>query len=365
MITAHASVRGRAPSRGLRVWIPLLLAALLLGVAVAVVILARAGRSGAARMPCVYTNQRISSLAAADLSTSYDFKCAIVYNAAAPTWQGWEAPWFLSSSDHDTDWGAWAGAAEGRRLIIGQSLVPSDVDPNWRREGAAGDFDKYAETLARNLVAAGVGNAVIRLAPEMNGTWNLDNVGATATEMHEWTAYWTRVVTVMRSVPGAAFVFDWNLSVGYRALPLSEIYPGDSVVDIIGLDIYDTGSATDPDQRWSDLRAQPGGVDDIVSFAVAHRKPVSVPEWGEVPVTQHGGGDDPAFVRHVAGFVAENDVVYNGYWDASSSKTLDLQQTPNTLATYRQELAAQGRLRGGDPARWPEARSHALSGPSR
>ncbi len=43
----------------------------------------------------------------------------------------------------------------------------------------------------------------------------------------------------MRSVPGASFRFDWTINAGYRPIPFNDYYPGNDVVDIIGMDVYD------------------------------------------------------------------------------------------------------------------------------
>ena len=67
----------------------------------------------------------------------------------------------------------------------------------------------------------------------------------------------------MRSVPGAHFFFDWNVNAGYRNIPLASYYPGDSVVDVIGIDIYDSGMPghpRDPAVRWARLNSEPGGL---------------------------------------------------------------------------------------------------------
>ena len=56
-------------------------------------------------------------------------------------------------------------------------MVPDDVPSNWRVLGAEGAYDGYARQFAANLVAAGMGNAVIRLGHEMNGNWYHDSLG--------------------------------------------------------------------------------------------------------------------------------------------------------------------------------------------
>ena len=45
----------------------------------------------------------------------------------------------------------------------------------------------------------------------------------------------------MKSVPGANFTFDWCVNAGYRAINLNAYYPGDDVVDVVGVVAHDVG----------------------------------------------------------------------------------------------------------------------------
>ena len=57
-------------------------------------------------------------------------------------------------------------------------------------------------------------------------------------------------------------------------------------------------------------------------FAAAHHKSLAIPEWGVVHGTERdGGGDDPAYVDHMFGFMTDpgNHVAYEQYFDAGSA----------------------------------------------
>ena len=71
-----------------------------------------------------------------------------------------------------------------------------------RRSCAAGDYDSYATELGTNLVAAGLQNSVIRLGPEMNGTWETDFMGTTTQEQNLWATCFANEVTAMRQAAG-------------------------------------------------------------------------------------------------------------------------------------------------------------------
>jgi hypothetical protein len=148
----------------------------------------------------------------------------------------------------------------------------------------------------------------------------------------------------MRSVPGAHFEFDWTVSAGYRSVPLSSFYPGDDVVDVIGVDAYDTlhGQVAD---RIAALRGEPGGLDAVRAFAQQHHKPLSIPEWGIGPAGQSGAaGDDPAYVDEVARLARGPGVLYQSYF-AGGVEGAELLRAPASLAAYQRHFG-----RGGDAA---------------
>ena len=54
---------------------------------------------------------------------------------------------------------------------------------------------------------------------------------------------------MMRSVPGQTFLFEWCPNHGRHAMDPTEAYPGDDVVDVIGMDVYA--------EKWNDPDADP------------------------------------------------------------------------------------------------------------
>ena len=118
----------------------------------------------------------------------------------------------------------------------------------------------------------------------------------------------------MKSVPGARFRFDWNVNAAVRPIPLARIYPGNDVVDIVGVDAYDQGVLGRHD-RWTTIYRRPLGIADVLQFARRHRKPLSIPEWGLSPANVGlGGGDDPSYIKGIASIVAHNRVAYQAYF---------------------------------------------------
>jgi hypothetical protein len=137
----------------------------------------------------------------------------------------------------------------------------------------------------------------------------------------------------MRSVPGQAFSFDWNVVEGPYGTDPGAAYPGDAYVDEVGVDLYDQSwelgsspmnrsTSTSSQRAWNAFLADSGtGLDRMVRFANAHHKPLSLPEWGVIKRPDgHGLGDDPMFVDNVATWIANHHVAFSSYFSFDSSR---------------------------------------------
>jgi hypothetical protein len=302
---------------------------------------------------CVYDDDSISALTRfAALVARRTVDCAQVYGGTE-NWAAWADPWFTVENNPNLNWGAWvrASPADDRRLlIITQQMIPTDLgSTDWLQKGAAGEYTKDARLLARRLVAAGLSDSVIRLAPEMNGDWYDDSVPDTRRGDREWIAFWQRTVTAMRSVKGAHFVFDWCPNNGYRAIPLRDYYPGDRYVDVIGDDAYDSGVPHGVGARWQYIYDRPDGLHAILDFAEAHDKPLSLPEWGVGPghTSYLAGGDDASYVHGLAAVVAHHDVAYQAYFFRYGWES-ELRRGRLALDAYRSAFGTHGYADGPD-----------------
>jgi Glycosyl hydrolase family 26 len=268
---------------------------------------------------CVYSGNTLSGLAAFDRLVNAQIGCVVVFADAAPDWASWERPWFIGDRNPDQDWTSF-GSQPGHHLIITINLIPAALATgDWRAIGAAGGYAPYARTLAENLIAAGLGDATIRLGHEANGDWYPDNVGTSLVQWSQWRLFWRATVLAMRSVPGSHFKFNWCIAAGYRAIPFTAYYPGDDVVDSIGVDIYDTGVPAGAD-RWTYQLNRAGGVGAIERFASAHRKPLSIPEWGLAPASSGGAGDDPTFTDGIVSLARSAPLSFQAYFFAHGSR---------------------------------------------
>jgi hypothetical protein len=207
-------------------------------------------------------------------------------------------------------WALWKRAGPGRLFVLNvplldrseEGLDDAEVQDGLRR-GAAGEFDAHFRTLGERLVAHRLADTVLVLGWEMNGTTYAHRC---APDPESWVAYWRRVVAVRREVPGQRFRFDFTPSRGRDAIPWPRCYPGDDVVDIIGMDAYDQPAGL----TFEEQVAEPYGLDFHARFAAEHRQPVSFPEWG-----LFRNGDDPVYVRGMLDWFARHRPAYQTLTD--------------------------------------------------
>jgi len=245
---------------------------------------------------------------------------------------------------------SWRGS--GYRMVYSVAPLPWSGNTSMKA-GARGEYDQYFRRLARNLVAGGQEDAIIRLGWEFNlkgWKWSTDNPD-------EFIGYWRHIVTAMRSVPGQKLEFDWNPNIGETPYEAQLYYPGSKYVDYVGVDVYDVswtrvtypyGPGCDPTCRkirqedvWDRLLNGPRGLNFWSEFAHSQGKRMSLPEWGlwERP-DGHGGGDNPYFIEQMHAFIDDpyNRVAYQGYLQ------VDVADGQHKLSTLKQAGKAYKRL---------------------
>jgi hypothetical protein len=273
-------------------------------------------------------------------------------------------------------WSAWVNAEPGRQLVLTVPLLPGPWDgrgpssgsgagePVSLERGAAGDYDEYFATLARRLVSYRLGNTVVRLGHEFNGGWYTWRASG---KEAAFAAYWRRVVTAMRSVPGHDLAFNWNPTLGNLGMQPDLAWPGDAYVDIVSLDVYDqswaagtypipAGASTEDIRRrqgivWSQILDGSYGLRYWRGFVEAHHKPLAFSEWGLVERSDgRGGGDNPDFITNMWRFINDPTIrvhhhVYFDYMARDGGHQLSPYEgftSPFTVsaATYRRLFGA-------------------------
>lgn len=265
----------------------------------------------------------------------------IAYSSA--TWDD-----IAGNTSNTRGWQAWKAAVPGRKMVFGIGLLPKTISTESLATAATGAYDEYFTSLAKNLISLGMGDSVIRLGWEFNGKWfSWSAIGKAA----DFKAAWIHYVKAMRAVPGANFKFCWNPANNATSMTASDAFPGDAYVDEIGIDFYDTayngsiyypaGVATQTAQQnaWTRNVTRLNG---YVSFAKAHGKPVSFPEWGVAhKVDLHGGDDDPYYIQHMYDYIADptHNIAWYAYFDSDARdgahKLSPPSQFPRSSALYR------------------------------
>ncbi|MEU3981365.1 glycosyl hydrolase [Streptomyces sp. NPDC026672] len=248
------------------------------------------------------------------------------------------APGFLDG------WADWRRERSDRMLVLNVPMLERNEDHlsdaqvrTLLRQGAQGQFDQHFRALAERLVRLEVPDTVLVLGWEMNGVTYTHRCGP---DPVAWKAYWNRIVTTMRAVPGQRFRFDFAPSRGRDAVPWTECYPGDDTVDVVGMDSYDQPSGLTFDEQVT----EPYGLQAQVDFAKAHKKPVSYPEWG-----LFRNGDNTEYMRRMLAWMDEHRPLYNTLTDYCPHGVWLCAQNPRASKIYRSVLSG----RTGEPAPTP------------
>jgi hypothetical protein len=201
--------------------------------------------------------------------------------------------------------GIWKKLNPARNVVWS---VPLTVKGTPLSDVADGLHDAEFEAAARAIGEAQP-KAIIRLGWEMNLVampWFARDQEA------DYVKAFRRVVGIFRRY-SADFRYDWCPGWGAQDSPADLAYPGDDVVDYIGLDVYDFKQEGSPEQRWNDFYLKaPFGLEWHRDFAARHGKPMSYPEWGV-----GNSGDNPFFVQQMHDWLVtnQNNIAYAAYFD--------------------------------------------------
>jgi hypothetical protein len=300
--------------------------------------------AGPSRHLCIYPRTSGGdlqpALSNAETAVGIPVSCVSAYLNGALTWAQWEDPWITSPQKGYTKWVA--AKPQSRQLVMQVNLIPDSLenvsDPlGWEESCAKGKFDFHAAQLGKSLVAAGLGDSVIRLGAEMNGPWEADFVGTTTAEQHLWATCFANEVTTLRKTAGEHFLIVWNPNACTENIPYLNYYPGNAYVDILGLDLYDAtctapgGSTTKI--TWHQLVSEPAGLESFEAFAKEQNKPMSFPEWGLV---QDPNGDDPSYINGMGSTFTKGDFAFESYFDAGDDGSLQMgPAAPLSLSAFQ------------------------------
>jgi hypothetical protein len=150
---------------------------------------------------------------------------------------------------------------------------------------------------------------------------------------------------------------DWNMNKDSKgSYSVATAYPGDDIVDIIGVDFYDMWPAYPDKAAWdADYNATqnggPRGLGAWFDLAKSHGKKFSVPEWGVNNVNRdpNGGGgfDNPYYIQAMYDFFAAHsaDMAYETFFNLQDPGFIIYPAgiNPNASAKYQSLWSASPR----------------------
>lgn len=229
-----------------------------------------------------------------------------------------------------SDWvpGIWKKLNPRRNVVWS---VPLTLKGTPLADVADGMHDAEFEAAAK-AIAEAQPRAIIRLGWEMNIA---DSAWFAKGQEADYIKAFRRVVGIFRRYSDD-FSYDWCPGWGPQDFTADLAYPGDDVVDYIGLDVYDFKRDGSPQERWDTyyLKA-PFGLQWQRDFSSAHGKRMSYPEWG---VGQFG--DNPFFVQQMHGWFLQNEanIAYAAYFDVDGlwPTQIDNDRFPESQKLFRE-----------------------------
>jgi hypothetical protein len=224
--------------------------------------------------------------------------------------------------------GVWKTLNPARNVVWS---VPLTMKGTSLQEVAVGQRDAEFEEAARTISTAQP-RAILRIGWEMN----VQSMAWFAKDQsNDYIEAFRRVVGIFRRY-STDFKYDWCPGWGVQDSPADRTYPGDDVVDYVGLDVYDFKFEGSPAERWNQfyLRA-PFGLHWHKEFSARHGKLMSYPEWGV-----GNFGDNPYFVQQMYGWFVENEsnIAYAAYFnvDGAWPTKLDAGRVPESRRIFRE-----------------------------
>jgi len=282
-------------------------------------------------------------MAAAGTFLGHTIDCGLAYSYPRDTWAT------ISNTGNWGIYGNWPG-----KILFGLAMLPGEAAGRWDQI-LNGSHDYVFQGHANAALAANRGDSIIRVGWECNGNWY--PWAASRSTAGDFKLAWRRIRNIMKAIaPNLKFWFDSAAASQYmgrvenvanRTLEITELYPGDDIVDGIGVDHYDFfGVKAKTNAEWANaLRpAHRAGIQDYVDFARARGKPFGMPEWGTHKVD--GYGDNTFFMQKMwEFFVANSDVLaYEAYFSENANyiqnAIFDPDQNPNSRLHYQKH---QGR----------------------
>ena len=234
---------------------------------------------------------------------------------------------------------AWQGTPYTK--VLGVAPFPEGDGSNLAGCASGSYNDKWVQ-FGQNIKNAGLDDeTVIRLGWEFNGDWYKWSAG----NPQQFIDCWRQIVNSVRTT-APKLLWDWNPNrgAGQSVTDARQAYPGDSYVDIVGVDAYDSFPGATNEANWQIQYSGPYGLKFWVDFAKQHGKKFSVPEWAVYPGPATGGnngGDNAFYIQKMHDFFKSlgSTLAFESYFNEPSASNYcsiyGPTENPNAAAKYQ------------------------------
>ena len=194
---------------------------------------------------------------------------------------------------------------------------------------AAGEFDAYLSAQGKALAAVGAPVAV-RFGHEMNGSWYPWGQDVNGNTPKDYVAAYRHVHDVVTAAGASNVAWVWSpITVISRPdVPLAPLYPGDDVVDWVGLSVY----FSSPTARYT--AEVPSTIAEIDGFAPT--KPLYVAETSVLP-----GPNRPAMIRDlISGLLTIPNLVGLTWFNHDTNHDYRIDNDQDAAAELASQLAS-------------------------
>lgn len=196
-----------------------------------------------------------------------------------------------------------------------------------------GGYDGYLRAWARGIRAWGH-PLVLRFAHEMNGNWYPWAEGVNGNGAGEYVAAWRHVRSIFASEGARNVTWVWSPNISFpSSRPLAELYPGDALVDRVGLDGYNGGAAL-PWGGWKSFsQLFDPSIGEVRRFTA---KPLVIGETASV----EAGGSKAAWIRDFfAALKARPNIVAFTWFDYNKEADWRVNSSVSAAAAFRTGVA--------------------------
>jgi beta-mannanase len=209
-------------------------------------------------------------------------------------------------------------------IAVSQVLdfIPADPGGDGYAMALGGAFDALWTRIGQALAGYPKRRTFyVRLGHELNGTF----AWGPQRDARKYVAAFRRCALILKAtVPGVQI--DWNWLRRPNGVAYEAAYPGDDVVDVVGMDPYGNQDGLDTPAGVAQYLsategASPAGPASALAWAKARGKKVGWAEWGVTVEPGVGDRDYPLYIEAMFDFLKANAefVAYDIYFEIDAS----------------------------------------------